>query len=149
MRCTCYRVHLPELLASLTDPESLAKYQGTIGDEIPSIADRAMIRHLRRMSTFASRALADGFDALAQADVAGADELLSDMFAVATYHGWALPAESLGELDLPVEELPRGMLGADRSVDSARVWMVDQRTIALSRSREAGETAEMGSHPKA
>ena len=58
-----------------------------------------------------------------------------------------LPIESLGELELPVEDLPRGMLGADQSADSARVWMVDQRTLALSRSREAGDTADMGAHP--
>ena len=139
MRCHCYHVDQPSLLTALTDEALIAKYQSAIGDEIPSLADRALIRFLRKQITLATRALSEGFDRLAEQDTAAADELLTDLFAVATWHGWELPIESLGERELPVEEIPRGLLGADTASDGAKLWVVDHETIALSRDRVADE----------
>ena len=139
MRCHCYHIDQPSLLTALTDEALIAKYQSTIGDEIPSLADRALIRFLRKQITLANRALSEGFDRLAEQDTAAADELLTDLFAVATWHGWELPIESLGERDLPVEEIPRGLLGADTASDGAKLWVIDHETIALSRDRVADE----------
>ena len=139
MRCHCYHIDQPSLLTALTDEALIAKYQSTIGDEIPSLADRALIRFLRKQITLATRALSEGFDRLAEQDTAAADELLTDLFAVATWHGWDLPIESLGERDLPVEEIPRGLLGADTASDGAKLWVIDHETIALSRDRIADE----------
>jgi hypothetical protein len=139
MRCHCYHIDQPSLLTALTDEALIAKYQSTIGDEIPSLADRALIRFLRKQITLATRALSEGFDRLAEQDTAAADELLTDLFAVATWHGWELPIESLGERDLPVEEIPRGLLGADTASDGAKLWVIDHETIALSRDRVADE----------
>lgn len=139
MRCHCYHVDQSSLLTALTDEALIAKYQSTIGEEIPSLADRALIRFLRKQITLATRALSEGFDRLAEHDTAAADELLTDLFAVATWHGWELPIESLGERDLPVEEIPRGLLGADTSSDGAKLWVIDHETIALSRDRIADE----------
>ena len=139
MRCHCYHVDPPSLLTALTDEALIAKYQSAIGDEIPSLADRALIRFLRKQITLATRALSEGFDRLAEQDTAAADELLTDLFAVATWHGWELPIESLGERELPVEEIPRGLLGADTASDGAKLWVIDHETIALSRDRIADE----------
>ena len=139
MRCHCYHIDQPSLLTALTDEAFIAKYQSTIGDEIPSLADRALIRFLRKQITLATRALSEGFDRLAEQDTAAADELLTDLFAVGTWHGWELPIESLGERDLPVEEIPRGLLGADTASDGAKLWVIDHETIALSRDRVADE----------
>ena len=139
MRCHCYHVDQPSLLTALTDEALIAKYQSAIGDEIPSLADRALIRFLRKQITLATRALSEGFDRLAEQDTAAADELLTDLFAVATWHGWELPIESLGERELPVEEIPRGLLGADTASDGAKLWVIDHETIALSRDRIADE----------
>ena len=139
MRCHCYHIDQPSLLTALTDEALITKYQSTIGDEIPSLADRALIRFLRKQITLATRALSEGFDRLAEQDTAAADELLTDLFAVATWHGWELPIESLGERDLPVEEIPRGLLGADTASDGAKLWVIDHETIALSRDRIADE----------
>ena len=139
MRCHCYHIDQPSLLTALTDEALIAKYQSTIGDEIPSLADRALIRFLRKQITLATRALSEGFDRLAEQDTAAADELLTDLFAVATWHGWELPIESLGERDLPVEEIPRGLLGADTASDGAKLWVIDHETLALSRDRVADE----------
>ena len=139
MRCHCYHIDQPSLLTALTDEALIAKYQSTIGDEIPSLADRALIRFLRKQITLANRALSEGFDRLAEQDTAAADELLTDLFAVATWHGWELPIESLGERDLPVEEIPRGLLGADTASDGAKLWVIDHETIALSRDRVADD----------
>lgn len=139
MRCHCYHVDQPSLLTALTDEAFIARYQSALADELPSLADRGLVRFLRKQNTIATRALTDGFDRLAEQDTAAADGLLTDLFAVATWHGWELPIESLGERDLPIEELPRGLLGADIATDGAKLWVIDQETIALSRDREADE----------
>ncbi|MBA3708968.1 MAG: hypothetical protein H0W83_09145 [Planctomycetes bacterium] len=142
MLCTCYRIDAPTLVAALSDADTLVRYQSAIADELPSIADRGLARHLRRMSTLASRALGGGFDRLASDDLPQADTLLTDVLAVATYRQWPLPIEPLGERDLALEGLPRGLLGADVSTDSARVWLIDHATLALSRSREADDAID-------
>lgn len=146
MRCTCYRTDPPSLVAVLTDPETLNKYQEAVATEAKSLADRALVKHIKRMSTLASQAMAVGFETLARTDLAGADELLTDLFAVGTWHGWELPIESLGEQELPVDDLPRGLLAADTGTESARLWMLDGRTIALCRSRQAGDEADLPQH---
>ena len=146
MRCHCYHVEQPSLLTALTDEAFITRYQSAIGDELPSLADRGLVRFLRKQTTLATRALTDGFDRLAEQDTAAADSLLTDLFAVATWHGWELPIESLGERDLPVEELPRGLLGADTAIDGAKLWVIDHETIALSRDREADEVPHMEGH---
>lgn len=146
MRCHCYHVDQPSLLTALTDEALIARYQNAIGDELPSLADRGLVRFLRKQTTIASRALTDGFDRLAEQDTAAADGLLTDLFAVATWHGWELPIESLGERELPVEELPRGLLGADTATDGAKLWVIDHETIALSRDRQADDVPHMEGH---
>ncbi|MBA3936860.1 MAG: hypothetical protein H0X38_05310 [Planctomycetes bacterium] len=148
-KCSIYRIDPPSLVAALTDEDVLARYQANISDEIPSLADRPLIAHLKRMSTSASRAQADGFDRFAEADPAAADSLLSDLFAVATYHRWPLPAQYLGEEEMPVDGIPRGLLGADTAPEGARLWQIDDETIALARSREAADSADMSGHAKA
>ena len=146
MRCTCYRTDPPTLVAVLTDTETLARYQEAVATEVKSLADRALVKHIKRMSTLASQAMAAGFETLARNDLAGADELLTDVFAVGTWHGWELPLEDLGEQDLPVDDLPRGLLAADQGTESAQLWMLDGRTVALCRSRQAGNEAELPQH---
>ena len=142
MLCTCYRTDPPSLVAVLTEITTLERYQETLSSETKALADRALIRHLKRMSTVASQAMAVGFDTLARTDLAQADELLTEVFAVATWHGWELPIESLGEQELPVDDLPRGLLAADVGTESAQLWMLDGTTLALCRSRKAGDEAD-------
>jgi hypothetical protein len=142
MQCSCFRIDPPALVAALTDGAFLARYLADIGDELPGLADRGMVAHLRRMSTLASRVLATGLERLAAEDPVSADALLSDLVAVATYRGWALPAVPLGLRELSVEALPRGLLGADQAADGARLWLVDPETLALARTREADELSD-------
>jgi hypothetical protein len=145
MRCTTYRIDPPSLVAALTSLETLNRYQETVAEEVKSLADRALVKHLRRMSTLASAAMAHGFESLARVDLPGADELLTELFAVGTWHQWELPIERLAEEDLAVEDLPRGLLAADIGQESAKLWLLDGRTLALSRSRESGDEAELPS----
>jgi hypothetical protein len=147
MQCLCYHIDPPTLVAALTEREVLERYLNDIGAELPSLADRAMVIHLRRMSTLASRVQADGLEVLAAQDSAAADALLTDLFAVATYRGWSLPVTLLGGRDLAVDKLPRGLLGADTEKDGALLWLIDPETLALARTREADELTELGSHP--
>jgi hypothetical protein len=148
MLCLTWRTSLPDLVAALTDAAMLARYQDAVAEELPSLADRALAKHLRRMTTLASRALGGGFEALARDDLQAADELLSDVLAVATFRGWELPIEPQGERELDVDGLPRGLMAADRAADSARVWVLDPVTIALARSREAGDLVDLSAHPR-
>jgi hypothetical protein len=143
MLCTCFRTDPSSLVAFLTDRETLLRYQEAMVVEVKSLADRALLHHIKRMSTLASAVQAHGFEAMARTDLAAADELLTDVFAVATWHGWELPAEALGEQELSVEDLPRGLLAADAGTESARLWMLDGTTVALARTRLAGDEADM------
>jgi hypothetical protein len=108
---------------------------------LPSCADRALITHLRQLDAVANKVRTAGFDAVAAQDPAAADALLSDLLAVATYDRWDVPAEHLGEDDLPVDGLPRGILAADGSKEGAKVFVLDEQTIAIARERAAGEVA--------
>lgn len=146
MRCSCYRIDPPSLVDALTQPSLLARYQEQAAEEVKSLADRALLRHLKRMSTLASQAMASGFDTLARRDLEGADALLTELFTIATWHGWELPIESLGEQDLPTDDLPRGLLAADTATDNARLWLVDGRTLALRRDRDSGNEADLEHH---
>jgi hypothetical protein len=142
MQCACFRLDPPALVNALTDGDFLARYLADIGAELPGLADRGMVNHLRRMSTLASRVLSSGLERLAAEDPAAADALLSDLFAVATYRGWPLPVSALGLRELAVEALPRGLLGVDQAADGARLWLVDPETLALARTRESDEVSE-------
>jgi hypothetical protein len=149
MLCQCYRIDPPSLLAALTDEPMLLRYQETLALELPSLAEQSLIRHLRRLTGLASQVQVDGFENLARADLQAADELLSDLFAVATFHGWELPLEDLGASEQVVDDLPRGLLGADRHPDSARLWLLDGSTLALSRTRAVRDDIDLSSHPRA
>ncbi len=146
MRVTCYRTDPPSLVAALTGTDAIVRYQEALAIETKALADRSLIRHVKRMSTLASQVLVSGFATVARNDLGGADELLTDLFAVATWQRWELPVEDLGEQELPVEDLPRGLLAADQGTESARLWMLDGTTVALSRSRESGDEAELPRH---
>jgi hypothetical protein len=149
MLCTCFRTDPPTLVAALTDRDFLARYLDDISTELPGLADRGMVIHLRRMSTLASRVQANGLEGLASQDAGAADELLTDLIAVATYRGWTLPMTPLGEREMAVEGLHRGLLGADAAKDGMQLWLVDPETIALARSRESDELTEISNRPSA
>jgi len=134
MRCQLFRTDPPTLLAALTQETMLVRYQECLAAEIPSLAEQTLIRHLRRLTGYASQVLSSGFETLARNDIQAADELLSDIFAVATFHGW---------------DLPRGLLGADRDPDSARIWLLDGATVALSRARTVTDKVDMTGHNRA
>jgi len=149
MRCQLFRTDPPTLLAALTEEAMLVRYQDYLAQEIPSLAEQTLIRHLRRLSGYASQVLSSGFETVARNDLPAVDELLSDVFAVATFLGWDLPMESLGDSDQDLTDLPRGLLGADRNADSARVWLLDGATVALSRARTVSDTVDMTGHNRA
>lgn len=149
MIATRFRTDLPALVAALTDLELLNRYQAALGDEQRISAERAMSDHLKRMSTLASRAMSQGFDVVARNDTAAADALLTDLFAVATWHGWDLPITNLGEEDVDLSELQRGLLGADGDGVGAALWQLDGSTIAFARCREVVPEARTDGHPRA
>ncbi len=140
MKITRYRFDPATLVQALTSDALLDRYQAGIADELPSLADPAMAKHLRRMSALAAAARAHGFALLARRDPAGADGLLSDLLATATWHGWELPLAHLDDVEIETAGLPRGLLGHDSEADGAGVWVLDPATIGLARWRIAGST---------
>lgn len=142
MRVSVYRTDPPALLAALSDGELVRRWLAQQEDELRSLVERALVSHIRQLTTIASRILAEGVERVAEQDVAAADAFLSDIFAVATWHGWDLPVSALGDLDVPVEALPRGLLAADRSREGAQVWLLDGQTVALARNRSVSLEVE-------
>ncbi|MBA3684354.1 MAG: hypothetical protein H0W72_03850 [Planctomycetes bacterium] len=139
MKCACYRTDPPALVAALSSEELIERWLAQVTEEARTLVERTLVRHIRDLTMVAGRVLAEGFERVAENDPRAADALLSDCLAVATWHGWELPIEPLGERDLPVEELPRGLLGADASSEGAGVWLLDDETVALARHRVAGQ----------
>ncbi len=141
MRCACFRTDPPVLLAALSDAALVQRWLDQTADEVKGLADRALVDHIRGLTRIACEVLGDGFERVAERDPHAADALLSDLFAVATWHQWDLPIEALGDLDLPVEDLPRGLLAADQAREGAHVWLLDDHTVAIARVRVAGAQA--------
>jgi hypothetical protein len=136
-----YRCDPAQLIAALTEPELLARYQEAVAAEVPSLADNALLGHLRRLLRWAAQAQTGGFAALARVQPAEADALLSDVFAVATWQGWPLPIQLLESGLAEVAGLPRGLLGQDPGGEGASVWVLDHATVLLARARSAGTQA--------
>lgn len=137
MRCECFRTDLPTLIAALTDLDLVSRWQEAAAAELPRLADRRMAEHIRALDGIAARIRIEGIDVVAQRDPAAADAWLTDALAVATWNQWELPVQPLGERDLAIEGIPRGLIAADRSRDGAGLWVIDDETIALARWREA------------
>lgn len=148
MRCLLYRCDVPTLLTALTDAALVLRWQQAVGDEQPSLADRPLLAHLKRLNATATRLLAMGFDSAARQDRQAVDALLTDLFAVATWHGWELPVQPAGEQEQTVDDLPRGLLGAD-TAEGAGLWIIDATTVALARQRQASDEADWSSHVRA
>lgn len=147
-RCSLYRCDIPTLLAALTDAALVARWQQAVGEEQPSLADRPLLAHLKRLNQAAARLMTMGFDTLARQDRVTADALLTDLFAVATWHGWELPVVQVGDQELDVADLPRGFLGAD-TAEGAGLWLIEAGTVALARQRQAADEADWSSHIRA
>lgn len=148
MHCRLFRCDVPLLISTLTGAELLTRWQEAVGQELPSVADRPLLAHLKRLSSVATRVLSSGFEATARDELKLTDALLTDLFAVATWHQWALPVEDLGESDIDVNGVSRGLLGADSS-DGAGLWVIDHATIALARQRQASNEADWSQHARA
>ncbi len=146
MRCETFRTDPATLITALSDPALLQRYLDAQQAELPSLADRGMTAFLRRMGALAAEAQGLGMTMLARRDSAQADALLTDLFAVATWHGWELPVERLAGSEAEVGV--RGLLGADTTVDGAMLWLIDHATVALARVRQAGEADWHSHHPR-
>ncbi len=137
MRCECFHTDLPTLIAALTDVDLVSRWQDAAAAELPRLADRRLAEHIRALDAIAARIRSEGIDMVAQHDPSAADAWLTDAVAVATWNHWELPVQSLGERELAVEGIPRGLIAADRSREGAGLWVIDDATIALARWREA------------
>lgn len=146
MLARLYRTDVPALVAALGDPAMLVRYLQAVAEETPACADRALLAHLRRLNAIAGMVQAQGLQDAARADAARVDELLTDIFAVATWKGWELPAADQGEADFDPAGLPRGLLGSDPGRDGAGLWVADPATVALVRGRQADARPEWHGH---
>jgi hypothetical protein len=137
MHCHVFAGDIATLIAALTSDDLLDRYQEALAAELPSLADRGMAAHLRRMAGLAAQVRAAGLDAVAANDRVAADGLLTDLFAVARWHGWPLPVEAQGEGEIAIDGLARGFLGCDATRDGAGLWRLPDGRIAFARVRTA------------
>jgi hypothetical protein len=136
-----FRYDAAGLIAALTDPQALARYRASLADELPGLADPPMAAQVRRLDALAAQAQDLGFARFARRDPEGADGLLSDLLAQATWQGQELPLMPDGAGNRPNAETPRGLLGQDREPEGAGVWVVAPGVLALARWRRAGSPA--------
>ncbi len=148
MRCETFRTDPAMLIAALSDPAMLQRYVAAQETELPSLADRQLSVFLRRLGSLATQAQVIGLTVLAKRDAVWADALLTDLFAVATWHHWDLPIARLGEAEVMVEGAQRGLLGADPVGEGATLWVLDHATIALARMRQSGDADWHEHHPR-
>jgi hypothetical protein len=149
MRCERFRTDPATLIEALAAAPLLDAWLEAQQAELAWLADRTLTAHLRRLTALAGRARSGGITLLARQDAAGADALLTDLFAVATWRRWELPVERLDDGEVEVGGLQRGLLGADLGGEGAGLWLIDHATVALARSREAGEADWHSHHPRA
>lgn len=136
-----YRADSTELLNRLAEGELLARYVQALEAEAGSLAEAPQLAFGRRMLGLVARLGAEGVEQVASTDRAGLDALLTDVFALATWHRWPLPVEPLppGEVDL--EHAQRGLLGAETEGQGAVLYVIDEQTVALRRSRDDQDIA--------
>jgi hypothetical protein len=146
------RVDPAALVAALSGPELLAAWMLQASEEPAGLADAALLRHLAKLRQVAARVQVAGLDHVAVEDHAGVDQLLTDILALALWHGWALPVVDLGTHDGPRPSGPTGILGSNQLGSGAGVWLEHlsdgQAIVSFSPCREAGEDADMEPHWK-
>ncbi|MHC5068002.1 MAG: hypothetical protein ACYTF0_05380 [Planctomycetota bacterium] len=123
------------LLAALTTPSLLERYVAQVEDTLRMVLEEGQAGLLQRCSRVLSRLAAEGMDGLAASDPAALDMLLTDVFAVATWSGWSLPAVADGHVEVDPAAAQRGLLGAEASDEGAILWLLADGALALVRSR--------------
>lgn len=149
LQATYYRCGHAQLLQALCEPALLARYRQHVEDEMPRCADGELLQHLRRLLLLQARVAQQGLEEAAALDRGGIDALLTDCFAVATWHGWPIPAVADGTGPMPLEPLQRGLLGADQATEGALLFVLDDERVALCRHRTSGRTGDMSEHWRA
>lgn len=132
----CYRCDTAALMAHLLSAETLSAYSAFIEADDGSQAEAGQLAFGRRMLSVVAKIGAHGVEGVASQERSALDALLTDCFAVASYQGWDLPVESLGVQEVATEGLQRGLLGAENDAHGAGLFLIDEATIGLRRSRD-------------
>ncbi len=134
--CDCFRADSTDLLNHLAEGSLLSRYVEWLQASNAYQAEATQIAFSRRMLELVSRLAAEGVEGVAANDRASLDALLTDVFATATWHRWPLPVEALGSREIDPDQVQRGLLGAEREDQGAVLYVVDEETVALRRSRD-------------
>ena len=132
--CHVYRAQ-GDLVAALVNDAVIAPYLAEIERELPGLAEQSLRDHLRSMHALVTQIGVKGFEQAKQDEPAAIDGLLTDMLAVATWHGWPLPLEDLGMHDKDVALARLGLLGYAELGNGAAVYCWDDGLIGLARDR--------------
>jgi hypothetical protein len=147
VRAERYRGALADLINALSAGELLQRFIDQLTDELPRCGDADLLRHMRWLLVQARMLQAEGLEHRAALDRAALDALLCDLFAVATWLGWPLPVSRDGDCELPLEPLPRGLLGADDCAQGVLVFQLpDDGGFALCRHRRADRVGDLSEH---
>jgi hypothetical protein len=144
--CDCFRADSTALLNHLVDGSLLARYADWLQASNASQAEATQVAFSRRMLELVTRLGAEGMEGVAAHDRAGLDALLTDVFATATWHRWPLPIEAIGSREIDPERAQRGLLGSECEAHGAVLYVVDEDTVALRRSRNHAEIQLVPKH---
>lgn len=148
MNAECFALHDADsqrVIDCLLSAETIHAYHLQTESEFAQIVEPSLMRHLRIMQQTAQQIMSGGVELVIAQERSSVDLLLTELFALATWHGWPLPVKAQGEKVLP-PSLPRsGLLGTDARGDGAVLWL-DQGVIYLSRSRMVSDQADMTHH---
>ena len=124
-----------DLVSALLDPSMTNAYTSALEQEVHQLAEQSLRDHLRQMHRVLAALGAAGVDACRAQMPAELDALLTDIFAVASWHGWQLPVEHLGQHRKDLSQAQRGLLGYDASTGGAELYRCDETLVALVRDR--------------
>ncbi len=139
-----YRVESREyLLSCLVSSPMLHAYQQYLTEERASLVDAALIRHLEHLRQALQRLMLEGLSACSGSHLGDIDQVLTDIFAVATWNGWQVPVLPPTLHTLPEPRPACGLLASGEVGSGAHVWF-HANHIFLSRDREIDRIADTG-----
>ena len=136
--CEMFQGDLGEVINALTSPDIQRRYAEALDQEVPELVEPALKKFNRDQRKRVDELALYGYEAQLERAPQELDELLTDCFAIATWHRWPLPVTFLGHEPCQMTEQVQGLLGHSTSSQGVAVFCFANQRIALVRQRVAG-----------
>lgn len=140
MQAELYSGSVKEIIDWCRSTETLTCYHAYVSNELHHVADAKFIAYLKKIQALSQRMCLEGYESVATSvsSLELLDNVLSDIFTVATYESWQYPASREGVYEMTTFPVC-GLLGCGENMYTARLYVLDESRIALVRSCEASE----------